>query len=103
MSGKAGVLISFYPAVLKRGVKAGSRMAGRYRGIPVFWSVGDNQASFFGAAGRSEDAVCVNVGTGIAGIPVRSQETSLQVGRGSALSGRGISVCAGFPERGKGV
>lgn len=61
---KAGVLISFYPAVLKRGVKAGSRMAGRYRGIPVFWSVGDNQASFFGAAGRSEDAVCVNVGTG---------------------------------------
>ncbi len=61
---KAGVLTSFYPRILKKNDRAQQRIAGRYRGIPVFWSVGDNQASFFGALGRSEDAVCVNVGTG---------------------------------------
>ncbi len=61
---KAGVATSFYPSVLKRQEKGSKRAAGRYKGIPIFWAVGDNQASFFGAAGRSEDAVCVNVGTG---------------------------------------
>ncbi len=37
---------------------------GAYRGVPVCVALGDNQASFLGAAGRSEDAALVNVGTG---------------------------------------
>jgi len=37
---------------------------GAYHGIPVCVAVGDNQASFLGAAGRAEDTVLVNMGTG---------------------------------------
>ncbi len=37
---------------------------GQYRGIPVWVAIGDNQASFLGAAGGQLDAMLVNVGTG---------------------------------------
>lgn len=43
---------------------AEKRPAGSYRNVPVYWAVGDNQASFFAAAGGAEDTVSVNVGTG---------------------------------------
>jgi len=37
---------------------------GSYRGCPVYVGIGDNQASFIGAAGGQFDCIVVNVGTG---------------------------------------
>ena len=37
---------------------------GQYRGIPVTVAIGDNQASFLGAAGDREHVVLLNMGTG---------------------------------------
>ena len=37
---------------------------GECRGIPVSLAIGDNQASFLGAVGVSDDALLVNIGTG---------------------------------------
>ena len=39
-------------------------VTGSWRGIPVTVAIGDNQASFLGSAGMSEDTVLVNMGTG---------------------------------------
>ena len=39
-------------------------MLGAFRDIPVFVSIGDNQASFLGSVGKSRDSVLVNIGTG---------------------------------------
>lgn len=44
---------------------AADRMIGHYRGkIPVFAAIGDNQASFLGAANGNLNTMLVNVGTG---------------------------------------
>ena len=40
------------------------RPLGTYRGLPVMTALGDNQASFFGAAGMEKEAWLLNVGTG---------------------------------------
>lgn len=45
-------------------ITAGPDMLGAFRGIPVFVSIGDNQASFLGSVGKSRDSVLVNIGTG---------------------------------------
>lgn len=55
---KAGVDISYYPAVSE------GKAVGSFRGIPVFCAVGDNQASFLGAVKDKERSISVNVGTG---------------------------------------
>lgn len=86
---KAGVSTSFYPPVLKRREKGKGRMAGRYKGVPVFWAVGDNQASFFGAAARAEDGVCVNVGTGSQVSLFDKREISTSVGEIRPFVGNG--------------
>ncbi len=45
-------------------VTAGTAVLGHYRGLPVTAAVGDNQASFLGAAGYGANGALVNVGTG---------------------------------------
>lgn len=55
---KAGVDISYYPAVTE------GKVMGTCQEIPVFGAVGDNQASFLGAVRDKEKSVSVNVGTG---------------------------------------
>ncbi len=37
---------------------------GVFRGIPVYVSLGDNQASFLGSVGKDAEAILVNIGTG---------------------------------------
>lgn len=39
-------------------------MVGRYKDIPVSVAIGDNQASFIGAAENLDDTILVNIGTG---------------------------------------
>lgn len=56
---EAGVRTEFYPSVC-----GGFAPLGTWKGAKVYPAVGDNQASFFAAAGREEAAVSVNVGTG---------------------------------------
>lgn len=56
---KAGVETAFYPKIEKE-----EKPAGYYRNIPVMAAVGDNQASFYAAAGERSNVVSVNVGTG---------------------------------------
>lgn len=56
---QAGVDISYYPELCRRGEAAGT-----YRGIPVSCAFGDNQASFYGALDKPETQISVNVGTG---------------------------------------
>ena len=55
----AGVRTKLYPEVSREFAPFGT-----WTGIPVYPAVGDNQASFFAAAGREEAAISVNVGTG---------------------------------------
>lgn len=37
---------------------------GKFRGIPVYTAIGDNQASVLGAAGREPGSILINMGTG---------------------------------------
>lgn len=53
-----GFDLSFFPSVT-----SAATVTGRYRGIPVTVSLGDNQASFIGS-GADADSVLVNIGTG---------------------------------------
>lgn len=55
----AGVSAGYYPEVAREFMPAGL-----WQGIFVYPAVGDNQASFYAAAGQQEDTICVNVGTG---------------------------------------
>ncbi|MGN0400430.1 MAG: sedoheptulokinase [Blautia sp.] len=63
---KAGVDTSYFPKIEKKHCLAGNtiEMENIPSGIPVTVSIGDNQASFFGAAGKLSNVVLVNVGTG---------------------------------------
>ena len=45
-------------------VTADVEVLGSYRGIPVHAAIGDNQASFLGAAGDQEHVLLINMGTG---------------------------------------
>lgn len=45
-------------------VTADVEVLGLYRGIPVHAAIGDNQASFLGAAGNQENVLLINMGTG---------------------------------------
>lgn len=56
---KAGVNTTFYPEIEKEG-----KPAGYCQNIPVMAAVGDNQTSFYAAAGEEGDVVSINVGTG---------------------------------------
>ena len=56
---RAGVDVSYYPEIRKKGENAG-----KYNGVSVGCAVGDNQASFFGALDQPVTQVSVNVGTG---------------------------------------
>ena len=56
-SGKG--ILSFLPEVT-----SGNEVIGEFRGIPVTVAIGDNQASFIGAAGAEEHTLLINVGTG---------------------------------------
>lgn len=55
---RAGVDVRYLPHVTQE------RIAGKYRGIPVAFACGDNQASFFGAVSDVKTQISVNVGTG---------------------------------------
>lgn len=63
---RAGIDISYLPKIEKRHGLAGNTidMEDIPAGIPVALSIGDNQASFLGAAGDFSDVVLLNVGTG---------------------------------------
>ena len=56
---RAGIDPSILPEVTSELV-----CLGYFRGIPVTVAIGDNQASFLGAAGEQADTVLVNMGTG---------------------------------------
>ena len=56
--GKAKISLEILPAV------AQDLQVGTYRGIPVYAAIGDNQASFLGAADGKLDTMLVNMGTG---------------------------------------
>lgn len=56
---KAGINTVYYPEVTSK-----VQVAGKYRGIPVAWALGDNQASFYAAVGESEENLSINFGTG---------------------------------------
>ncbi len=71
----AGVDIRFYPQTAAYG-----KAEGVYRNIPVMPAVGDNQASFYAAAGEDGCAVSVNVGTGAQVSVMHTQLESIQTG-----------------------
>lgn len=71
----AGVDIRFYPQTA-----AERKSAGFYRDIPVMPAVGDNQASFYAAAGEDSCVVSVNVGTGAQVSVMGTQLESIQTG-----------------------
>lgn len=71
----AGVDIRYYPQVA-----ADAKAAGSYRGIPVMPAVGDNQASFYAAAGEDSCVVGVNVGTGAQVSVTDTRLESIQTG-----------------------
>lgn len=54
-----GISVSILPKVTDK-----SRIIGGYEGIPIAVAIGDNQASFYGAVQKDENAVLVNIGTG---------------------------------------
>lgn len=54
----AGIHPSIFPSL------AGNPVIGEYRGVPVAVAIGDNQASFLGAAATDPGTMLVNVGTG---------------------------------------
>lgn len=56
---KAGIDLRILPKI-----KDETECLGKYRGIPVYVAIGDNQASFLGAAGGRENTVLLNMGTG---------------------------------------
>lgn len=56
---RTGVDVGFYPELSRKGERAGE-----WRRVPVSCSVGDNQASFYGAVARPGEQVSINVGTG---------------------------------------
>ncbi len=57
---RAGVDIKYLPEIIDRHSILGRTL----EGVPVMVAIGDNQASFFGAAGRDyEDALLINLGT----------------------------------------
>ena len=56
---EAGINTAYYPKVNEK-----VEIAGMYQNIPVVWAVGDNQASFYAAAGEADEMLSVNVGTG---------------------------------------
>ncbi|MFV0502396.1 MAG: sedoheptulokinase [Lachnospirales bacterium] len=55
----AEVHTDFYPAVTNL-----SDTAGVYKDIPILWSIGDNQASFFSSVEENVNKININVGTG---------------------------------------
>lgn len=59
MVSEIGLPVSFLPAVTDT-----PDMLGTCRGIPVFVSIGDNQASFLGSVRDGREAILVNIGTG---------------------------------------
>ena len=67
---RLGLSDSMMPEIRESGQRLGSvtaeasAMTGLLQGLPVFVSVGDNQASFLGSVGNHNDSVLVNVGTG---------------------------------------
>lgn len=63
---RAGVEIAYLPQAEKRHCLMGNTIEAENipAGIPVTLAIGDNQASFLGAAGQYPDAVLLNVGTG---------------------------------------
>lgn len=73
---------------------------GTFQGIPVYTAIGDNQASFLGAAGREQGTILINMGTG-GQISVLSEEhvrisgieTRPFLGRNYLLVG--ASLCGG--------
>lgn len=91
----AGIRRELLPAI------ADTPLLGYYgNGIPVFAAIGDNQASFLGAASGRKDAVLVNMGTGgqiSIYSPVHLQTDSLETrpfpGGGYLLVG--ASLCGG--------
>ena len=60
----AAIRAASLPEALFPSVTAGFDILGAYKGIPVAVAVGDNQASFLGAAEDPARTVLVNVGTG---------------------------------------
>lgn len=57
--GLLGIDISLLPKVTSEALEVG-----KYEKIPVYVSIGDNQASFLGSAGEDEGTLLVNIGTG---------------------------------------
>ncbi|WP_246187945.1 sedoheptulokinase [Paenibacillus tengchongensis] len=57
---QAGIRLELLPEI----APSGSLIGHTPRGVPVFTSVGDNQASFMGSVRRPADTALVNIGTG---------------------------------------
>lgn len=91
---KAGIPEKYIPEVCTEIIELG-----KYRDIPVYSAVGDNQAAYLGTLGTSADTLLVNIGTGsqvslisdayvqIPGIETRPFPGHRYLFSGSALAG----------------
>ena len=102
--GKMGVSPSFIPEICQ-----GEEIAGYYESIPVLCTVGDNQASVFGALRDEKTDVLLNFGTGsqvslvteertsIPGLEIRPYVQGKYLLSGAALcGGRAYALLEGF-------
>lgn len=80
----AGVDIKYYPQVA-----AGHGAVGCYRKIPVMPAIGDNQASFYAAAGEDSSVISINVGTGSQVSVMDTRLESIQTGEIRPFTGQG--------------
>lgn len=80
-------------------VTADFKAVGEYKGIPVCVALGDNQASFIGSVGDTDDAL-INVGTGsqiswLTTVPVESITVENRPFDGNRLLAAGCALCGG--------
>ncbi|WP_150273948.1 sedoheptulokinase [Paenibacillus tepidiphilus] len=94
---EAGIRVELLPEIAPSGSQAGTTPGG----VPVFTSVGDNQASFMGSVRRPAESVLLNIGTGsqvsvwledaAAAAPAEGMEVRPYPGGGALLVGAALS------------
>ena len=92
---RAGIDSEMIPRVYR-----GEETIGEYCGIPVWVAIGDNQASFLGAVGKSRGTLLVNIGTGsqvsaVCGYTEALQKCELRPFVGGDYLAVGAALCGG--------
>ena len=93
--GILGLEKSIFPEVVQT-----NTLIGRFKDIPVYVAVGDNQASFFGSVANEKESVLVNYGTGsqISFIKEKIEKTKgleIRPYRDGAYLYSGAAICGG--------